>query len=326
MTPDFVPATDGLDYYTGPEPADVPVHRRSELLASGLTDVFISQQLTRGLLTRIRHGVYADTQALAAADHAGRHLAHLRAALIATTEPALATGPSAALLHGMPISSRSLDDLHILRISDQDPRSLRRPSQHRLELPSTIITTHRNAQLDSVTIRGMPVVSRSVAAITSAHLASFSRRVALFDSVLWSPSVSAADLAELARAWKHLGGLDDILNALEHARRGAQSYLETLSRLALLREGLPEPQLQVPFHDRHGLIGIADMYWPYLNVVGEADGAIKYINQDAIVNEKRRENRLRAAGLGVVRWMMSDILERPAEVADQVRREARRAA
>ncbi len=315
-----------FDYFAGRPPADIRVQRRSDLLAQGLTDIDIRVQVRRGQLTRIRHGIYADAISLAGADPEALHLAHLRAALLAATEPALAVGPSAALLHGMPIGRKALTDLHIARESDQDPRSLRRPSKHRLELPPTVIVTHQNASLGATSLREIPVVSRSVAAVTSAHLVSFSRRVGLLDSVLWSPGVSADDLRELAREWQHLGGLDMVIDALAYARRGAQTYLETLSRLTLVRLGLPEPELQVPFYDKDGLIGFADMYWPTLNVIGEADGAVKYGGQRDIVKEKRRESRLRAKGHGVVRWMQPDILERPQQIVEQVRREGRRAA
>ena len=42
-----------------------------------------------------------------------------------------------------------------------------------------------------------------------------------------------------------------------------------------MRCGLPEPMLQVPFYDYEGLIGIVDMYWKELGVIGEADGLLE---------------------------------------------------
>ena len=83
--------------------------------------------------------------------------------------------------------------------------------------------------------------------------------------------------------------------------------LETLSRLALIGEGLPEPELQVDFHDGSGLIGRVDMWWPGLGVIGEADGLVKYGTGADVVREKVREDRLRATGRMVVRWTWSEI-------------------
>lgn len=307
-------------------PSDVAVHRRRDLLASGMTDTEISHHIRDGLLTRIRHGIYADRFALERANEAGTHLAHVRAAVLASTEPAYANGPSAALLYGMSLPWPAPADIHMLRISDQDPRSLRRESRHRLTLPSMTISTHRDAPIGAREIRGIPVVSPAVAAVTSVNHVGFYHRVAMLDAALWTREVDTDQLAALAREWKHLGGLNVILDALEHARFGAQSYLETISRLILVRHGLPEPILQFPLHDSDGLIGFADMYWPTLNVVGEADGAIKYTSRQRLTAEKIREDRIRRTGRPVVRWMTDDILIRPQDVVASIRKAARRAA
>lgn len=63
-------------------------------------------------------------------------------------------------------------------------------------------------------------------------------------------------------------------------------------------------------HDR--LLGIVDFYWPTFRLVGESDGSIKYARgeylkdgtpQDAVVEEKKREDRIRATGLSMARWV-----------------------
>ena len=43
--------------------------------------------------------------------------------------------------------------------------------------------------------------------------------------------------------------------------------------------------------DGEGLIGYVDMWWPELNVIGEADGAVKYESKADLLKEKRREDR-----------------------------------
>ena len=114
--------------------------------------------------------------------------------------------------------------------------------------------------------------------------------------------------------------------ALALARPGAQTVLETLSRLALIAEGLPEPELQVAFHDDEGLIGRVDMWWPGLGVIGEADGLLKYGSGADVVREKAREDRLRATGRMVVRWTWREIMTSPGIVARRIRGAARLAA
>ena len=75
--------------------------------------------------------------------------------------------------------------------------------------------------------------------------------------------------------------------------------------------GCPQPHLQIPFSDSDGLIGVVDFFWPELGIVGEADGDVKYLDpsfrggrsaDQVVLDEKIREDRLRALGLKVVRW------------------------
>jgi hypothetical protein len=73
----------------------------------------------------------------------------------------------------------------------------------------------------------------------------------------------------------------------------------------------PMPDLQVPFSDEAGHIGDVDFYWRGLRMVGEADGRGKYLSPvllgekttaQVLVEEKVREDRIRATGEGVTRW------------------------
>ncbi len=150
--------------------------------------------------------------------------------------------------------------------------------------------------------------------------------MALFDSALWDGRATVAELEAAVERWRHLGGSRELLEALALARPGAQTVLETLSRLALMAEGLPEPELQVEFRDDEGLIGRVDMWWPGLGVIGEADGLLKYGSGADVVREKAREDRLRALGFIVVRWTWREIMTSPGIVARRLLAAARLAA
>ena len=150
--------------------------------------------------------------------------------------------------------------------------------------------------------------------------------MALFDSALWDGRTTVEELEAAIERWRHLGGSRELREALALARPGAQTVLETLSRLALMAEGLPEPELQVEFYDDEGLIGRVDMWWPGLGVIGEADGLLKYGSGEDVVREKAREDRLRALGFIVVRWTWREIMTSPETVARRLRAAARLAA
>lgn len=69
-------------------------------------------------------------------------------------------------------------------------------------------------------------------------------------------------------------------------------------------------------YDDRGLIGRVDHLWRDQRTVGEADGLAKYDSPAALRAEKLREDRLRDAGLEVVRytwaeaWSQAELLVR----------------
>jgi hypothetical protein len=97
-----------------------------------------------------------------------------------------------------------------------------------------------------------------------------------------------------------------------------ESPLESVSFVEMRENDLPLPEPQVEIFDEQGwLVGRGDFYWQQYGVLGEADGLMKYDlgpdRQDgrrALVEEKRREDRLRALRLHVVRWGLAE-LRRP---------------
>lgn len=295
------------------------VLRRRDLVAAGISDEIQSAMFRRRVLLRIRHGIYILADRFDGASDIERHRIHLAAAIAAAAEPTWAFGASAALVHRLPLPFDVPDNVELLRQARQDERSLTRPSRHHLDLPSIRVTTHVVDERDVTCVGGLPVVSAPLAAVAAARGVSHRWQVALFDAVLWNGVTTHDDLLRLTDEWRSRGGKARLDSAIERARRGAQTPLETFSRVILMDQGLPEPQLQVPFHDRGGLIGYVDMCWPEWRVIGEADGRVKYESREILISEKIREDRLRALGFRVVRWMWTDIHERPAEVASWIR-------
>lgn len=104
--------------------------------------------------------------------------------------------------------------------------------------------------------------------------------------------------------------------AIRFADGRAESPGESLSRVRMRELRVPIPELQVSFVDREGEMRV-DFCWRSLKVVGEFDGVAKYIREElldgrtpaeAVVEEKRREDRLRRLGWHVVRWGWDDAL------------------
>jgi hypothetical protein len=126
---------------------------------------------------------------------------------------------------------------------------------------------------------------------------------------------SREHLADLAA---RLGGSTTLRarSVLAFADPRSGSPGESISR-ALIREiGFPRPALQVAFDDGFGLIGVVGFYWADHAVIGEFDGRVKTADPDllhgrtaadVVVEEKRREDRLRALGPRVTRWEWEDL-------------------
>jgi len=92
--------------------------------------------------------------------------------------------------------------------------------------------------------------------------------------------------------------------------------------------GIPTPELQVELYGASGKRYFADFYWRDLRLIGEFDGVAKYKDpkflrgrtpEQALLDEKTREDDLRAAQHGFSRWGW-DVALSPARLAAQLRK------
>ena len=108
----------------------------------------------------------------------------------------------------------------------------------------------------------------------------------------------------------------------------SESAGESVSRVRLVQQGLPCPDLQREIYDADGrLVARVDFCWDEERTVGEFDGKQKYgrllrpgqTSEEVIYAEKVREDALRDVGWQVVRWLWRD-LNRHGVLRDRVRR------
>lgn len=300
--------------------------RRSDLAALDVDPSCIRAFLRRNWWTKLHHGVYVDTRVLEAATEPTQRMRIVASAgILALPGAAYAFGPTAGELHTLVVDRHLLPAVSIIRPLELDQRSLRR----RVSTPSSLdgITVHRHdLSPEAITVvDGIPSVDRVTAAITTAAASDPMWALATLDSLVWRNPALLRELPRLVEEWKGMRGLGTVRGAVALTRVGAQTALESISRFRLMAEGLPEPQLQVPFHDDSGLIGYADLVWEDLGVIGEADGLGKYQTREDLIAEKRREDRLRALGWIVVRWTWDEVFRNPRAVAERIRRAAAQA-
>jgi len=299
------------------------VFQRSDLDALGISYDLLRTLVRNGWWTRLHHGVYIDTEVLESAhDPRTRTLVFVTAAMCRLSGGAFAYGPSASLLHGLAMDRRLHDTLALVRPLAHDQRALHRRISHSSMLGSIEVHRHSMVGESTTVIDGVPSQDRWDAAITTAARESRPWALATLDSAVWRDEEGLASLTNRVDRWPGIAGIGTVRSVLPLVRTGAQSPLESLSRFQLLAAGLSEPELQFAIYDESGLVGFADMAWPELRVIGEADGMAKYTQREDLIGEKLREDRMRALGWVVVRWTWREILTTPELVVARIRRAA----
>lgn len=123
---------------------------------------------------------------------------------------------------------------------------------------------------------------------------------------LANPRLNAAARLPLEEAASWLPRRARLQRSLGLADPVRESAIESLSFGHMAMAGLPLPTCQFEVRVRGGSF-FPDFYWEEANLIGEADGRLKYADAAAIVREKEREQLLRDLGFRVVRWLGKEI-------------------
>lgn len=166
---------------------------------------------------------------------------------------------------------------------------------------------------------GVPVLT---VARTLVDLGRHNRRDAIMaaDAALRERVVEPEDIERaLARAagWPGVRQTREVL-ALADGR--AESAAESITRLALIDEGLPHFEPQVRIHDRaRGTHWRVDLLNEAAGLIIEVDGLDKYRDDDVRKQEKLRETRLEKLGYEVIRVTWDDVVRHWRDTAAEIR-------
>ncbi|MGG5172479.1 hypothetical protein ACQR35_09925 [Pseudarthrobacter sp. J1738] len=151
----------------------------------------------------------------------------------------------------------------------------------------------------------------------------FAQAVTAADHVISSDrfgahALSRETLTLAATGLKSATKCSRITEILDFADADSGSAGESISRANMHLLGFPPPELQTNFTDSQGFAGRSDFFWRAQRLIGEFDGAAKYLNdeylsgrtaRETVLLEKKREDRLRAMGYRVVRWDWSTAID-----------------
>ncbi|MEZ5117082.1 MAG: hypothetical protein R2737_12525 [Candidatus Nanopelagicales bacterium] len=327
---------------------------QADALAAGVSRGRLRAALDAGHLVRVRHGVLAPAGvSRALADPVDRHVFEARALVAALRARRSGLGDSAALSHstavavaGMPYPGLRTPRHWPVHLSDDAPGGrqatgwLRHecsvPREHRTVVAGLPVTTVPRTAVDVAAalplLRALPVVDAAMRRLclgtARVEPGSVAGRLLVLD-----PRVVGAAREQLRTTLDEAGvsrGRRRAIQALEVADPAAENGFESVSRAHVLRAGLPRPEVGYPVLGADGRRYWADLAWPDLRVLGEADGHGKYADIAALHAEKDRQESLERAGWRVVRWTWSELDRTPhlvsARVAAALERAGARAA
>ncbi|WP_188757145.1 hypothetical protein [Microbacterium album] len=257
----------------------------------------------RGEVRRVAHGVYAPSHLWDPLPPWQRYLARVHAHALKCPN-AVYCLESAAVLLGLPVTG-SLAEIHVLSRSTAG----RRVGDVRLHVTSE--------ERDVVSEGGLLLLSAEDTAVDLARHRHPAVALMAADATLRLTGRSDPGvLADTNESRASSRGRARARWAIERATPLAETALESLSRAIVEWLGFPEPELQVAFPAADGGEYRSDMYWRGPDVIGEADGRIKYdgtFGDDSrrLWREKRREDELRRAAAGFARWGAEEVNDPP---------------
>jgi hypothetical protein len=295
------------------DPSDRLVFAR-DLVGQGDTRRQHSRAAAAGAEVRVSRGVYADTVAVAQLDARAKYLLLVRAVAETRRNRPVVSHWSAAALHGLPILGPWPRSVHITQLPTTGTRSGGDVVRHTLQLDDEDVTE----------IDGLLVTTVGRTAVDLAASATTVAAAVVVDAVLHLdrfgriPPLSSID--ELWEVWGRklpFRGHSRSSEVLDFASAQADTPIESVSRVTMRTIGCPVPVLQLAHLDDDGFIAETDFAWPEFGVVGEADGDRKYLDaafrsdksvEQVVLDEKIREDRLRALPRTVARWRWSTAL------------------
>ena len=170
---------------------------------------------------------------------------------------------------------------------------------------------------DVVNARGMPAtsVTRTIADLCATL--TLVEAVVIADAALHDRLTRLEELKSWAESNRRRHGIRTLRRLLDLVEPAAESPMESRLRMLLVLAGLPRPKAQVAIHDASDhFIGRVDLYYERHRLVIEYDGAL---HRDSLTADLRRQNRLLAAGIQLLRFTAADVLGHPAAVVTQVR-------
>jgi very-short-patch-repair endonuclease len=278
----------------------------ADLDAAGLSQGGIKAAVAAGRLVRLRRGVYATkcTIAEVANDNWARHALEVKAALSVAGDTTVAAGASAAALHRIDMLGGPPARPVIVRPAEISASGRRSGT--------TVVRVARLPESHLTRVDGWPVTDIARTLVDVARRQGERCAFVAGDAAL-RLGLDPVELNRVLTDCSRSPGIRAAREMLAQCDARAESPLESLTRLALLKGGVPQPDLQTKIGEFR-----VDFCWPAARLILEADGKLKYAEADDLFREKQREDWLRARGYTVLRTDWSEVFGRPPSLCRRV--------
>ena len=264
----------------------------------------------RGELVRLFPGIYTESELWMSLDRDAQYRLRIEAVALAIDRDIVVSHESAACLWRLP----RLDDwpirVHIFEREGGTGRVNSKLIRHPVGLPQHAL------RLDGIRVTDLARTAMDVAATNT-----FIEGVITLDAALRrtihplsgvpTTLLTRENLLQEVPRIPLTHGQAKARRAAEFADGRADRPGESISRVSMSIAGVPAPQLQVELQGASGRWYVVDFWWPQFAHIGEFDGRFKYTDPEflrgrtperALLDEKAREDDLRAAGRGMSRW------------------------
>jgi hypothetical protein len=283
-----------------PAPDDPGLLRRRHLVTVELPEL-VDKALRRKQVIRLQRGIYKEGD-----EPDSWERAWAACATVGGCEP-VASHRTAARVHGLEVPAGGIEEVTI-------PRSERRLHRAELRFHTTTLTPGDVVELDGL---ALTTVARTL--VDLCRTEEQFRAVWAVERALALELVSADELdAALARC-RGVPGITAARNRIASARPRSGSPLETAARLAIVDDGLEEPEVQLPIIRADQREAFVDLAYREHRVGLEFDGRSEHGMERAVFEDRNRENQIVLRDLAILRFSWFDVFGRRREFLRTVR-------
>lgn len=184
-----------------------------------------------------------------------------------------------------------------------------------------MLTVHSDSLLpgEAIELDGMLVTTAARTAFDVGRRLPLTASVQRLDALMNATNLKVVDIEDVIAAHPGVRGLPTLRRTLALVDGGAESPYESLTRLTLVRAGLPAPETQIRVADEFGFaMAYLDMGWRDRRVGVEFDGAQHWTDARQRRRDIERLSDLESLGWRIIR-VSSDMLRTPAVIIARVR-------